>query len=82
VSLQSLVEVSNDSVSLWSSCINGNEIVVMKIHSPRPDLSQKSDNLAGRKYGAHGIAKRVTASIPDGPQPEGEFVLSARLVLI
>jgi hypothetical protein len=50
----------------------------MKIDAVGPDLGQQVNNLYGRQWSAHRLAKWVTADIAHSPQAESEPVLRLR----
>ena len=71
---QRLFEGGNDRVALARSRVEGDQVVVVEVDSVDAQGGELLDHALGRNHPAHGIAKRVTTRIADGPEAKREHV--------
>ena len=67
-------EGGNDRVALARSRVEGDQVVVVEVDSVDAQGGELLDHALGRNHPAHGIAKRVTTRIADGPEAKREHV--------
>src|SRR5258708_38054978 len=74
-----LLEVANDCIALVGCGVDGDQVVVVEIHSPGAYFRQHVDNFDGRNRRAHEIPKKVAAAVAYSPKSEREMVGRVRL---
>src|SRR5260370_36966885 len=68
-----LLEVANDCIALVRCGVDGDEVVVVEIHSPGAYFRQHVDNFDGRNRRAHEVPKKIAAAGAYSPKSEGEL---------
>jgi len=74
-----LLEVANDCIALVGCGVDGDEVIVVEIHSPGAYFRQHVDNFDGSNRRADKVAKRIAAAVAYGPKSKGELVVWLRL---
>ena len=81
MSLAGGLEFANDAVALGGCGVDGNEVVVVEVHTPGADLSEQCYDVVGWNRRTYCFAERITAAVSDGPQPKREFVFRLRIII-
>ncbi len=69
-----LAKLLFDGLRLGRCGVDGNQVVVMEIHSIRADLPEQVNEFGRCLLFAHRRTERISASRSNGPQTEGKFV--------
>src|SRR5207248_1285729 len=73
VVFEALFEIPEDLVRLLRRGVDGDRVVVVKVHAIRADLAEQIANLLNADLGSSRLAKRVAANVADGPKAEREL---------